>query len=961
MPSARASGGARNMVSSMSSRLHINTNDRQSGRRHICTLLTAAKIREAKVADAHREAERREAMTREECRELKNLRDLPDAFGDDDDGWEEDLLHGRAVADISHAGEALQEDSERADADLFEGLRESSRQLWRRRRFPDLRRRRDRTQLQVDGFARQLDQMADVYVELGVAVMEGGGLAATYNIAADAEIQESRDITVIDVFSNSHQPLQLIRGDAYIASACVCRGWMPASTWNPTVIITIRALEVYRIAHLRCPWLGIQAFIRSLCDIHGIAPRPWLGAQFSAAFDAYLAICAEVDRCVQVALGCDTLHWRLKNACPCCLYKVEGEPVLKIPLMGTFDGNNSRSRFERCERLENNEEGTCAPGALKERLDDRVVPGDLYLPREDVDVWKKDGVEELMKSFSVDDEEEAGGCGEGWQNMKEGVTSRAYGMYDETGFFPALCRHGFILKVVDMVKSGELSKYPLSLTHHLLNVLGQVALGYDIGCKFGKLVFAHPALKDLARNKDFRALVGAFHGHDHKRLCGIENLMMYVEGIGLEALEGCESLFSKSNALASTTRYSSRFHCQQAIVTYLKHTDAFDTYHGLTTYAALRETMRELGVESRAEFEQWRAKEKAHLLTLSKEQLQESLEMEYLQKLINLQDAEKRITALRGVDLHVIPQPGTASYTEAAKATRRLETQLRHAHELQMKILAAMQDLEVRLEVVTWWLLEDEKWSEVSEMVQRRRYQRALDHLQGLIISRMFELAKCNMSGTGYQLQKHITKALQARSKAVKNAISNYNDVAQTMTPPRPTLTWEEVVEYAFLADFDLLCEGREDIRGEPWAQPAGRAAMDQHYKLLRVDEEIQHLNVEIRRLVTYMGDEARFLAIEEGRLREEGEEGLALQVQLLHMERARFTDVHMEQLTKLSKEPISNEDVKMRAPSPPPQQEGLADGEEELESDDDDGELAEAFLTVVRITHDNTIETGDS
>jgi hypothetical protein len=217
----------------------------------------------------------------------------------------------------------------------------------------------------------------------------------------------------------------------------------------------------------------------------------------------------------------------------------------------------------------------------------------------------------------------------------------------------------------------------------------------------------------------------------------------------------------------------------------------------------------------------------------------------------------------------------------------------------------------------------------------------------------------------------------------MKNAISSYNNIAQIMTPPRSTLTWEEVVEYVFLADFDLLHEGREDIRGEPWAQPTGRAAMDQHYRLLHADEEIQRLNVEIHRLITYMGDEARFLAIEEGHLQEEGKEGLALQVWLLCMERTRFTDVHMERLTKLSKEPglmgdlvpgVSicwerhthvvrvgrDEDIEMLAPSPLPQEEGLADGEEELESDND-GELAEAFLTVVRITHDNTIETGDS
>lgn len=29
-------------------------------------------------------------------------------------------------------------------------------------------------------------------------------------------------------------------------------------------------------------------------------------------------------------------------------------------------------------------------------------------------------------------------------------------MYDETGIFLSLCRHGFVLLVTDMIKSGEL-------------------------------------------------------------------------------------------------------------------------------------------------------------------------------------------------------------------------------------------------------------------------------------------------------------------------------------------------------------------------------------------------------------------------------------------------------------------------------------------------------------------------
>ena len=59
-----------------------------------------------------------------------------------------------------------------------------------------------------------------------------------------------------------------------------------------------------------------------------------------------------------------------------------------------------------------------------------------------------------------------------------------------------------------------------------------------------------------------------------------------------------------------------------------------------STYAALRQSMQELSVQSCDEFETWRAKEKAHLRSLSKEPEQETLEMEYFQKLVNLRDTK---------------------------------------------------------------------------------------------------------------------------------------------------------------------------------------------------------------------------------------------------------------------------------------------------------------------------------
>lgn len=40
--------------------------------------------------------------------------------------------------------------------------------------------------------------------------------------------------------------------------------------------------------------------------------------------------------------------------------------------------------------------------------------------------------------------------------MTEELTSKMWGIFDETGVFLALCRHGFVLLVADMIKSGEL-------------------------------------------------------------------------------------------------------------------------------------------------------------------------------------------------------------------------------------------------------------------------------------------------------------------------------------------------------------------------------------------------------------------------------------------------------------------------------------------------------------------------
>lgn len=87
--------------------------------------------------------------------------------------------------------------------------------------------------------------------------------------------------------------------------------------------------------------------------------------------------------------------------------------------------------------------------------------------------------------------------------------------------------------------------------------------------------------------------------------------------------------------------------------------------------------------------------------------------------------------------------------TKARDVTQSQETERRHAQEVATKDLLVVQSLEVRMNIVTRWDPKDDKWKEAAVMVGRRRYQRCLDALEGLVVARMFELTKMNMSQTG--------------------------------------------------------------------------------------------------------------------------------------------------------------------------------------------------------------------
>lgn len=105
-------------------------------------------------------------------------------------------------------------------------------------------------------------------------------------------------------------------------------------------------------------------------------------------------------------------------------------------------------------------------------------------------------------------------------------------------------------------------------------------------------------------------------------------------------------------------------------------------------------------------------------------------------------------------------------------------------------------------------------------------------------------------------MRSHIAKALQARCKAIRNAVNRYNEAAVNMTPSRPTLDWSKVSHYTFLEEFELLRGSRQDMQERRWTDAVVRETMKQDLRIKRAREEIIRCNIEIRRVHTAILDE---------------------------------------------------------------------------------------------------------
>ncbi|KAG8911652.1 hypothetical protein FRC02_006489 [Tulasnella sp. 418] len=346
-------------------------------------------------------------------------------------------------------------------------------------------------------------------------------------------------------------------------------------------------------------------------------------------------------------------------------------------------------------------------------------------------------------------------CVERWKANADDSKKGMLNCFEESGIFVACCRHGFILIACDMVASGELAKYPLAVLSHVSRKIpGKKMIGYDIGCAFKKTV----ARSSITGLEDVQWVVPAMHGYAHNRHCQLSHHPKYVLGAGLEDFETCERTFSFTNHCAAVTRLAMPFHRLQTIDAQFRQYDA-DKYASLgsfilNNYKQALNIVEEYGdifsqlynlehIKSR-DFEKWNAEEEAYLSGLKKEPEEETLAIAYAEAL----DKWQATKAEHEAEHSRLNLPPTDS-TSGDLGKRRVKQTYKAVYEKVGQCLELVCELEAQLGGGPRWTVETEEYIKAKELLRTRKYRLALDHLESLVVQRLFELQKGHLASTG--------------------------------------------------------------------------------------------------------------------------------------------------------------------------------------------------------------------
>lgn len=282
---------------------------------------------------------------------------------------------------------------------------------------------------------------------------------------------------------------------------------------------------------------------------------------------------------------------------------------------------------------------------------------------------------------------------------------------------------------------------------------GKKLIVYDIGCTFKKTI----AKSTLGEGLEADYTIPAMHGYAHNRLCQCSHHPKYVTGTGLEDFETCERFFSASNNCARVTRHATCFHRHQLLDMFLGQWDEdkfllsaqFIHNNYVQALSVLRDNalILEKEISSKGWTEgmvhSWLNEETDYLSGLIREPEREMMSVAYVEALQALAAVEGELEAERG-------RGGRAVPGEADPMRRQVKPTFKKAESKVQDLTEAVNEYEAELDIHGHrWAPGMPEYEKVVQYSRRRKYHLALDHLERLLVQRLFELQKGHLEGTG--------------------------------------------------------------------------------------------------------------------------------------------------------------------------------------------------------------------
>lgn len=124
-------------------------------------------------------------------------------------------------------------------------------------------------------------------------------------------------------------------------------------------------------------------------------------------------------------------------------------------------------------------------------------------------------------------------------------------------------------------------------------------------------------------------------------------------------------------------------------------------------------------------------------------------------------------------------------------------------------------------------------------------------------------------------------------------------------------------MQLTFVSEFDLLRQsyGDAEIAQKPWMAPANRIVCNKLFKVVRAEEELERLNIEMRRLRTWLYAEEKTYRDAIQSLMDHGDNLWAAELKARHCQRKLVNDNHHRVLNTIEKLKGFTGDVSMGIP----------------------------------------------